>query len=93
MYSHSFQVTELKLHRYFNNYLGQVVEGVTILRYPLILKNERLINKKNVNSTCICTVYKIQSWIFNRYVNDSPEQVVEGLTIHMHTVELSLKDL
>ena len=34
MHLHSFQDTELNLHRYVDDSLGQVVEGLTILRYP-----------------------------------------------------------
>ena len=34
MHSHSFQDTELKLHRYVNDSPGQVVEGVMVLLYP-----------------------------------------------------------
>ena len=33
MHSHRFQDTELKIHRYVNDSPGQVVEGLTILRY------------------------------------------------------------
>ena len=33
MHSHSFQDTELKLHRYVNDSPRQVVEGLTILPY------------------------------------------------------------
>ena len=118
MHSHSFQDTELKLHRYVNDSSGQVVEGLTILRYPVGLRNKGLItpktwirhafaqfpryreyriqrtlqvrqwlsgtgrggvedstvfrgaqkqrvnHSKNVNSTCIRTVFKILSWNF-----------------------------
>ena len=39
MRSHSFQDTELKLHRYVNDSPGQVVEGLAILRYPVGLRN------------------------------------------------------
>ena len=39
MRSHSFQDTELKLHRYVNGSPGQVVEGLAILRYPVGLRN------------------------------------------------------
>ena len=61
MHSHSFQDTELKLYRYVNDSPGQVVEGLTILRYPVGLRNKGLITQKNVNSTCIRTVFKILS--------------------------------
>ena len=59
MHSHSFQDTELKLHRYVNDSPGQVVEGLKILRYPMGLRNEWLNQSKNVNLTCIRTVSKI----------------------------------
>ena len=61
MHSHSFQDTELKLHSYIHDSPGQVVEGLTILCYPSGLRNKGLIIQKNVNSTCIRTVFKIQS--------------------------------
>ena len=61
MHSHSFQGTKLKLYRYVNDSLGQVVQGLKILWYPLRLRNKGLVTKKNVNSTCIRTVFKIQS--------------------------------
>ena len=34
MHSHSFQDTELKLHRYVNDSTEEVVERLTILPYP-----------------------------------------------------------
>ena len=61
MHSRSFQDTELKLHRYVNDSPQLVVEGQTILSYPMRLRNKGLINKKNVISACIRTVFKIQS--------------------------------
>ena len=61
MRSHSFQDTELKLYRYVNDSPGQVVEGLTILRHPMGLRNKGLIIQKNVNSTCVRTDFKIQS--------------------------------
>ena len=61
MRSHSFQDIELKLYRYVNDSPGQVEEGLTILRYPERLRNKGLITLKNVNSTCVRTVFKIQS--------------------------------
>ena len=65
MHLHSFQDTELNLHRYVNYSPGQIVEGLTILRYPQGLGNKGLITQKtcrseNINSACICTVFKIQ---------------------------------
>ena len=48
MRSHSFQDTELKLHRYVNVSPGQVVEGLAILRYPVGLRNGGLITQKTL---------------------------------------------
>ena len=61
MRSYSVQDTELKLHKYVNDTPGQVVEGLTILRFPVRNRNKGLITQKNVNSTCVRTVFKIQS--------------------------------
>ena len=61
MRSHSFQDTELKLYSYLNDSPGQVVEGLAILRYFVGLRNKELITQKNVNSTCVRTVFKVQS--------------------------------
>ena len=56
MHLHSFQDTELKFHMYVNDFPGQVVQGLTILWYPRMFRNNGLITQKHVNSTCICTV-------------------------------------
>ena len=61
MRSHSFQDTELKLHRYVNYSPGQVVEGLAILQFPVMLRKKGLITQKNVKSTYVRTVFKIQS--------------------------------
>ena len=61
MHSHSFQDTELKLHRYVIDSQGQVVEGLTILWYPHRAQELRVNRSENVNSACIRTVFKIQS--------------------------------
>ena len=61
MHSHSFQDTELKLHRYVNYSPGQVVEGLAILRFPVVLRKKGLVTQKNVNSLNVRTVFKIQS--------------------------------
>ena len=55
MRSHSFQDTELKLHSYVNCSPGQVVEGLAILRFLVMLRKKGLITQKNVNSTCVRT--------------------------------------
>ena len=61
MHSHTFQ------EAYSWNFTGtsmhsqrQVVEGLTILRYPWGLRNKGLITQK----TCIHTFFKLQSWNF-----------------------------
>ena len=46
MRSHSFQDTELKLHRYVNDSPGQVVEGLAILRFPVMLRKKRVNHSK-----------------------------------------------
>ena len=61
MHSHSFQDTKFKLLTQVKDFQGQVVERLTILRYPRGLENKGLITQKNVNSTCIRPVFKIQS--------------------------------
>ena len=61
MRSHSFQDTELKLYRYVKYSPRQVVEGLAILRFPVMLRKKGLITQKNVNSTYVRTVFKIQS--------------------------------
>ena len=59
--SHSFKETKLKLHRYIKVYSGQVMEGLKILLFFRGLRNKGLITQNTVNSTCIRTVFKIQS--------------------------------
>ena len=46
MRSHSFQDTELKLYRYVNDSPGQVVEGLSILRYPSGAQKKRVNHSK-----------------------------------------------
>ena len=48
MQSHYFQDTELKLYRYVNDSPRQVVKGLTILRYPVGLRNKGLITRKTL---------------------------------------------
>ena len=71
------QDTELKLHIYFNDSTGQVAERLKILPYPRGVRNKGLITK-NVNSTCIRAVFKIQS---GNFTGTSKEQVVERFAI------------
>ena len=40
MRSHSFQDTELKLYRYVKYSPRQVVEGLAILRFPVMLRKK-----------------------------------------------------
>ena len=46
MHSHSFQDTKFKLLTQVKNFQEQVVEGLTILRYPRGLENKGLIIQK-----------------------------------------------
>ena len=61
MHLPSFQDTELEPRRYVKYSQIQVVGRLTILPYLGGVKNKRLITQKNVNSTCIRTVFKIKS--------------------------------
>ena len=71
MHSHSLQDTELKVHRYINDFPVQVVERLTILRYPRRLRNKKVISVKSVDSTCTCTVLRyrhetlqVRQWLY-----------------------------
>ena len=46
MHSHSFQGTKFKLLRQVKDFLEQVVEGLTIVRYPSGLRNKGLFTHK-----------------------------------------------
>ena len=46
MHSHSFQDTKFKILKQVKNFQEQVVEGLTILRYPRRLENKGLITQK-----------------------------------------------
>ena len=48
MHSHSFQDTKFKLLTQVNDFQEQVVEGLTILRYPRGLENKGLITQKTL---------------------------------------------
>ena len=48
MHLHSFQDTELKLHKYVNDSPVQVVDGLKILRCPRGLRNKGLITQKTL---------------------------------------------
>ena len=61
MHSHSFQDTDLRLHRTVNDSPWQVVEGLTIPPFPRMGQKWRINHSKNVNSMCFRTVFKIQS--------------------------------
>ena len=80
MHSHSFQDTELKLHRYVKVSQEQVVEGLRILHYHRGLIIKGLITQKskfNMHSHS----FQDTELKLHMYVNDSPGQVVERLTI------------
>ena len=64
LHSHSSQKATLKLHSYVSHFPGQVVERLTILPYPRSGQKWRVNHSKNVNATCICTVFNIQIWNF-----------------------------
>ena len=81
MHSHSFQDTKFKLLTHVKIFQEQVVEGLTILRNPRGLENKGLITQKNVNSTCIRTVFEIRSGNFTGTSTTPRRQVVEWLTI------------
>ena len=53
MHLHSFQDTKLKFLRQVEDMVGQVVVGLTILRYHREFRNKGLIITKKVNSACI----------------------------------------
>ena len=63
MHSNSFQNAGLKLHCYVSDFPRQVVERLSILPSPGGVRNKGLTTQK-VNSTCICTVFKIKSLNF-----------------------------
>ena len=65
MHSHSFQDTELNLHRYVNDSPGQVVEGLTTLQYPRGLRNKLLITQK--------TLFQHAFAQFSRYRVETPQ--------------------
>ena len=48
MHSHSFQDTKFKLLIQVKDFQEQVVEGLTILRYPVGLRNKGLITQKTL---------------------------------------------
>ena len=43
---HSFQDTELKLYRYVNDSPGQVMEGLTILRFSRLKRQKTLFDSR-----------------------------------------------
>ena len=78
MHSHSFQDEELKIHGYVNDSPGQVVEGWTILRYPMGLRNKGLITQKfDVHSHS----FQDSQLKLHRHVSDSSGQTVQRLAI------------
>ena len=81
MHSHSFQDTELKLYRYVNDSPGLVVEGLTILQYPVELKNKGLITQKKRKFDMHSPSFQDTELKLYKCVDDSPGQVVGRLTI------------
>ena len=64
VHSHSFQDEELKLHRNVDDFPREVVGRLTFLPFPQRGHKLRVNHSKNVNSTCIRTVFKMKSWNF-----------------------------
>ena len=90
MRSHSFQDTELNLYRYVNGSPRQVVDGLAILRYPVVLRN-REVNHSKKTLIVDMRSHSFQDTELNlyRYVNHgSPRQVVDGLAILRYPVGL-----
>ena len=83
MHSHSFQDIELKIHRYVNDSPGQVVEVLTILRYPMGLGDKGLITQK--------TFFQHAFAQFSKYrVENSQVRCIHTTDIHttgIHTTE------
>ena len=82
MHSHSFQDTEFKLHRNINDSPGQVVEGLSITPYPQMGQKFRVNHSKNVNSSCIRTVFKIQSSNFTGMSMTPRDRSWRGCRLH-----------
>ena len=80
MHSNSFQGTKFKLLRPVKDFLEQVVEGLTILRYPMGLRNKGLITQKRTFNTHSPSFQDTELKL-HRYVKHSQVQVVERLTI------------
>ena len=93
MHSHSFQDTELKLHRYVNDSPGQVVEGMTILWYSRGFRNKGLITQKKRKFNLHSQSFQETELKRCRWNEDSIVQVVEWLTIHGHNEELLINGL
>ena len=73
MHSHSFQDTVLELHRYVNDSTGQVVEELTILRFPKGLRNKGLITqKKKLIQHVFAQFSRYRVETSQAYVNNSP---------------------
>ena len=81
MHSHSFQDTKFKLLIQVKDFQEQVVEGLSILRYPggLRIKGHAVTQKRKfyVHSHS----FQNTELKLHRYVSDSPGQVVERLTM------------
>ena len=80
MHSHSFQDKKLNLHRYVNDSMGQIVDGLTILWFSRGLGNKGLSLKTRKFNMHLHSFQDTELKL-HRYVNDSPGQVVKGMTI------------
>ena len=81
MHSHSFAVTKFKLLRQVNDCMEQVVDGLTILWYPRELRDKGLITHRKRKFNMHSRSFQNTERKSRRYVEDYPEQVVEGLEI------------
>ena len=87
MHSHSFQDTKFKFLIQVKEFQQQVVDGLTVLRYPgSEIKGSSL--KKTLIQHAFAQSFQDTELKLHRYVNDSPGQVVEGLAILRYPVEL-----
>ena len=83
MHLHSFQDTELKLHRYVNDSPGQVVEGLTILRYPMELRKKRLITQKRYSKHSFAQFsrYRVETSQVRKILPDTGPEWVDDSTL------------
>ena len=93
VHSHSFQDEELKLHRNVGDSSGQVVEGLAILPFFSSGQKWRVNHSKNVNSTCICTVFKMKSWNFTGTSETVPDRSWKGWRFYRSPIGVRNKGL